>query len=927
MTFLISITAWAQLQAELKGSVINSVTKEPMVGVQVTLRGQNQTETTDIKGEFHFFNVIAGKDVLSLSSSDILSRDIPVNIEKDASTSLNGIKVMVVGGTQIGVMDENMLDDDGGGGSSQEISSMVILSNDVYIDNVGYQLSPFRFKVRGYDSYYEQKYINGVSFNDQLRGVFNFASIGALNDMTRNGDAINYHTPSTFTFGSIGGTENINMRAGNYAKGTKLTLSYTNRNYYLRGMATYSTGLRDDGWAFSASVGGRYSYEGVVDGTFYRNFSYAIALEKQINGGEHSISFTTFGSPVERGQQGASTQEVYDLVGDNLYNPNWGYQNGKRRNSRVVKAYDPTAILSHIWKIKNNMTLTSGVGVHYGRYGGTALNWTDKNDGDDGYGTKTKDPRPDYYRNLPSYFSNDEDFYNPDAERYPYLRKEYEDRMKLWKSKDSYVTQVDWDEMYRANMLEKQFGKNPDTRGQALYMLEERRSDLFEITMNSTFNVSLNDNNKVTAGIGLRTTESKQFKTVEDLLGADYVLDTDKFAERDVPGDPLIKENDLNKPGRRAYEGDIFGYDFRLNINSANFWVQNQYTTQSLDFYYGFKVTYTDFQRKGKMRNGRYPDNSYGKGKNHSFVDFAVKGGVTYKLDGRNFFTGNVSYATEAPLANNAYISPRISDEAVKGLESGKVFSADLNYVFSYASLKGRVSVFRTNFYDQLKRSSYYHDTEGTFVNHVLTNMSKVNQGFELGLSYRLTNNWSFDFIGTMAEYYYSNNPDGTMSSENGNIVGKEEKVYLKNYYVGATPQVAGTFGINYFYDYWFLNLNVNGIARNYIDIASIRRQASNYVTINPNEPADLERFNQLVDQERFGSAYTVDFSVGKMLYLKGNQSMNFNFSFNNIFNRKNIKTGGYEQGRIDVDFPNKFGSKYYYMQGFNCYLNASYRF
>lgn len=909
---------YAQQQTELRGNVINSVTKQPVVGVLVTLRGQNQSETTDAKGEFHFVSAAAGKDMLSLSSSEIISREVPVNIQVNGVTLLKDIQVAVVEVAQntalIGVMDEALLDDDTDG-SSQEISSMVILSNDVYLNNVGYQLSPLRFKVRGYDNYYEHKYINGVAFNDQLRGVFNFAAIGALNDVTRNGDAVNYHNPSSFTFGSIGGTENINMRAGSFAKGTKITLSYTNRNYYLRGMATYSTGLQDNGWAFTASVGGRYSYEGVVDGTFYRNFSYALALEKQINGGEHSISFTTFGSPVKRGQQGASTQEAYNLLDNNLYNPNWGYQNGKRRNSRVVTAYDPTAILSHIWKIKENVTLTSGIGAHYGRYGGTALNWYN-----------AADPRPDYYRNLPSYHTNS-DLWGTDTEDGKSLQYQYNFRTDLWSSGDSKTTQIDWDELYNRNYRYKTYKPDEYEKNGALYMVEERRSDLFELSFNSTLNVILKDNHKVTTGIGLRHSESKQFKTVEDLLGADFLLDKDKYAERDEPGNTNYMQSDLNRPNRRVYEGDTFGYDFRIYMHSANVWIQDQFTTRNLDLYYGFKLTYTDFQRKGKMRNGRYENDSYGKGKMHSFVDMAVKGGFTYKFDGRNFLTGNVSYATEAPLPNNAYVSPRIADFAAEGLESGKVFSADLNYIFSYASLKGRVSVFRTNFYDQMKRNSYYHDVERTYVNHILTNLNKVNQGFELGLSYRLNTNWSFDFIGTIAEYYYANNPDGTMSSENGKINNKPETVYLKNYYVGATPQIAGVFGVNYFYDYWFLGLNVNAFGRNYIDIAPIRRQASNYETVDPTNPEQLEAYNDLVDQERFGSGYTVDFSIGKVFYLPGTQSVNLNFSFNNIFNRKNVKTGGYEQGRIDTSYPGKFGSKYYYMQGFNCYLNASYRF
>lgn len=900
LMLLFSISVFAQRSQDLSGSIINANTGEPVSGVIVILRGHNYTTTTDMEGEFRFGNVKPGEDVLSLSGAQVMAKEIPVRISATDFNRLDPIEVIVKEVSEdlglVGVINEDMLADDDGGGLSQDVSTMVILSNDQYLNNVSYQLSPFRFKVRGYDNTYESKFINGVEFNDLYRGVFNYSSIGAINDATRNGTSESGFSPSAFTFGNLGVSENINMRSGNYSKGGKVTVSYTNRNYYLRGMASYATGLRDDGWAFNVLVGGRYSDRGNVDGLFYENISYAIGAEKQWDNGRHSLSFVTYGSPVKRGQQMASYQEVYDLVDDNLYNPNWGYQNGKRRNSRVVTAFDPTGIFSHVWKINENTTLTTGLAGHYSRYGSTALNWYN-----------APDPRPDYYRYIPSYFEDEgvRDYY------------EY-----LWRSDNRSFTQVNWDDMFMANKIVGMTGNES-----AVYMVEERRRDLWELSLNSTLNTVIGKNNYLTGGVGLRYTQSRQFKTVDDLLGAPYVLDIDKFAERDFPGDSFTIQNDLNKPDRKAYKDDVFGYDYRINIQSANAWIQNEYKYRNIDFYYGAKFTYTDFQRRGKMKNGRFPNNSYGNGKKHSFVDFGLKAGLTYKINGRHFLMANLAYTTHAPYADIAYISPRISDLAPKNLESKKIFNAEVSYVFSAPSITGRVSLYQTNFFDDMHRISYYHDLQKTFVNHVLTGIDKVHRGVELGMNYRLNENWNFDLAGTLGEYYYNNNPTGTLNSENGKIVDQEEKVYLKNYYVGATPQMAGTIGINYFYDYWFLGLNINGIARNYVEISPLRRLASNYVGIAPVESPEYEAYKKLTHQERYGSAYTVDLSIGKIFYLNNNNQLNFNFSINNILNRRNIKTGGYEQGRIDTSYPDKFGSKYFYMQGINCYLNASYRF
>lgn len=801
----------------------------------------------------------------------------------------------------VGVIDASdfAAGDDDGGDISQDINTTVLTSNDVFLNKAAYQLSPMRFRVRGYDNIYEQKYINGVPLNDQYRGVFNYSSIGAINDLTRMGDEANYSVPGAFTFGTIGNSENILMHAGDYSKGGKATVSYTNRNYWMRAMASYSTGLSERGWALTALVGGRYSDEGNIEGTFYRNFSYALLLEKRWRGGEHSLSLATFGSPVRRGQQGGAIQEVYDLTGNNLYNPNWGYQNGEKRNARVVTAFDPTTILSYTWNISKRVKFDAGLSFHYGRYGNTALNWYDG-----------ADPRPDYYRYLPSYFETN----GSDA-----VAEQYR---QLWQSGNTAFTQIDWDALYRANYMNKMAGN-----GNAIYMVEERRSDLYETTFNSTINAQINRYNKITAGVTARNTISRQFKTVNDLLGADYVLDNDKFAEQDFKGDHDKVQNDLNRPNRKVYEGGIFGYDYDINVNSMSGWIVNNYKTSRLDAYYGLKLTWTEFWRDGKMKNGRYPDNSFGESAHHSFTDMMFKGGLTYKLSGRHLLTANVTYGTQAPLPYDAYISPRIADRTPGDLKSGRILSADVNYIFSMPQLQGRVSLFQTNFYDQMERTSFYDDVQATFVNHILSGVRRINRGVEAAATYKLDSHWSFDFAGTVAEYYYANNPTGTSNSENGKIIDQTETIYMKNLYVGGVPQMAGTLGVRYFIDYWFLGANYNLFGNNYIDVAPSRHAASTYSTVNPYDEALYAAYKELTHQQKLGGGYTIDLSVGKIIYIGRKQSVNFNLSVNNITNRRDISTGGYEQGRVNVEKPGLYKNKLFYMQGINCFLNVSYRF
>lgn len=178
------------------------------------------------------------------------------------------------------------------------------------------------------------------------------------------------------------------------------------------------------------------------------------------------------------------------------------------------------------------------------------------------------------------------------------------------------------------------------------------------------------------------------------------------------------------------------------------------------------------------------------------------------------------------------------------------------------------------------------------------------------------------------------------MSVENYEAVSehpdKVSEVYMKNLHVGGMPQFAGTLGVRYFINYWFLGANLNAFGRNYVDVSPSRRLAEYYKDVYPvSGSQQYEYYKETVSQERFGSACTVDLSIGKIFYLPRRQSINVNLSVNNVLNKRDIRTGGYEQGRVvsekdgvyTVLSPKLLPNKYYYMQGINCFMNVSYRF
>lgn len=888
---LFSVSAYAQ-NATLKGKVVDAETGKPIQGVAVLLRESQKSTMTGSNGNFRFEHLSSGLEIVEVSSPEIFPVQKNVTIHK-GSNDMGEIKVRYqsnigVDESAVFVFSENQIDEDEN--QSNSTANLMGASDDIYLRTSSFSYSPMRFNVRGYSPEYSSTYINGVSFNDGERGRFNYSMLGGMNPLFKQKDVVNYSDASSYGFGSVGGSTNILTNASQYAPGGSVSLGATNRSYVLRGLATYSTGLMQNGWAFTGGLIYRWSKEGAWDGTFYNSWGYYFGAEKVFND-RHSLSLTTFGAPTERGQQGAVTQEVYDLAGSIYYNPYWGYQNGKKRNSRVVNSYDPTVIVNHIWKVDNVTNLKTGVGFHYNNYSSTALGFYN-----------APDPRPDYYRNLPSYQTT----------------KEKQDEIaELWRNNKD-ISQIDWNALYQANYRNNEANPN----GIAKYMVEQRHNNLMEVSFNSTFNTLLTRRLKFTAGVEAQYSKGMHYKTMNDLLGGNQWIDIDQFAERDFPDNPNIIQNDLRNPNRIIKEGDKFGYNYDINVTRLSAFAQNEWNLRKFDIYYAARLSYTSFYRFGHMMNGRAPMNSYGKSKTFWFVDPSVKAGITYKLDGRNWFTANILAETRAPWANNAYVSPRIKSTLVPNLKQEKVLNYDLSYNFSYPIVKGRVSAFRTHVLGSTEINGYYHEDYQTFINHMMTDLDRLYQGVELGATFKINTNFSVTLAGTYADYKYTNNATGIMSPENGSFSDVVETVMTKDLHLSTGPQTVGSIKVDYFHPkMWFADVTLSYFGRNYLDFAPSAYVKSLYDIYTPEQKAILG------SQQKLKDGLMLDASVGKLIYLPHRRSLSINLSLSNITNNTKMITGGYQQGRVDLANPTKFPSKYYYAQGFNFFLNMGYKF
>lgn len=798
-------------------------------------------------------------------------------------------------------------DDDDFAGTTAMVSS----NDDYFLSEVGYLFSPMRFRIRAYESMYNNVYANGVLLNDAERGQFSYGMIGGLNDATRNKEGATFLEHNSFGFSTIGGASNINMRASQYAAGHKMSIVGCNRNYLARLMYTGSTGLMENGWAFTASASYRWANEGVIEGTFYNSLGYFLAAEKKIND-RHSISIATWGSPTERAQQGAATEEAYWLAGSHYYNPNWGYQDGEKRNARVVNSFEPSMVVTWDFNINDKMKLTTSLFGKYSMYSTTALGWNGN----------AADPRPNYYQNLPSAAYDVWDLeYTPTEDEY----NDYMTRYNYWKASKA-NRQLNWDYMYFANQQANAVG------GECLYYVERRHNDQLALNLGSTLSIEYNRYNKGTIGINLGTTKGMHYKTMSDLLGADKYTDIDKFSVGDFGPNSDYVQNDVDNPNRQIKEDDVFGYDYDLNVNKANLFYQHQFSKGIFHLFAGANIEGTTMERYGHMRNGRAMEFSKGSSGTAKFLGGGAKLGIALTFNANNTLTLGAGYENRAPIAYNSFIAPRMRNDFVQGLENENIFSAEASYKLTLGPVTAKATGYYTILNDLVEQNAFYNDLQSQFTYLTMTGVNKVHYGVEAAIVYNVNSALSFNAVASVGNAEYTDNVKGFLISENEKVV-MNDKVYMDGVKVDGTPLTALSLGVDYNTNGWYLSANVNYYDNIYIDASKYARLASVV-----GEPViDATTGKEVLDvpsQFKGRGDIMVDASIGKSINLPGGKKLNINLSLNNILNNQKMITGGYEQNRGDSYADGeartyKFSKNpfLYYANAFNAYLNIGFRF
>lgn len=940
----------------VKGVVVDRSSKTALDGAVLKLYSGTQeiaTVRTGADGSFYIPDLKDGMYDLVIENSNYLQSK--VNVTVNDGYVKNMFKLSLTPVHKVGEVDDASftefdLDDSG----YQDSPTILFGQNDVFNNIAGYNFSSVRFRVRGYSSESQDVYMAGVRMNDAITGYTPYSLWSGLNEAVRSKESVNGSEISDYGFGGYNGLTNIDPMASKVRTGWRGSVLTNSALYRLRLMMTYSSGELDNGWSYAFSASARLGGNDWIKGVYYRSFGYYGSVEKKF-GEEHKLGLTFMAAPGQRGAQNGSTQEVYDLMGDNMYNSNWGYYNGKVRNARVKKTHEPIAILKYDFTPESKKVKASATVLYrFGKNGYTALDWYD-----------APDPRPDYYRNLPSYFFMD----NTDYNRLNYSK--YMWAKEQWEQDIPSITHINWDRLYAVNAMNSTADGN-----RSKYVIEERRTDQQDLNFAANAKWSPVNCFTLTGGLSYKWNRTEYYKILDDLLGGDYYVNIDQFAERDYASSVTMYQNDLdyylkNGKAQTLKQGDKYGYDYYANVRRAEAWVSGKFSKFGLDVALAGRIGYTKYWREGLLRKGLFPGldangqpmtyegkvittydpitgdaiTSLGKSEVKDFLTGAAKLNVSYVIPGGHRVYANAAFIADAPNFNQAFISPRTRNSIVPNLKTNKTLTADLNYAYSNSGYDVRVTGYYTAIKDQSKVMSFYDDAQNSFTNFAMSGIDQRHIGLELGFKVPLpVPNLALQGVVSYGQFVYTSNPKMYQTYDNSAAIVEDTYgvtiPYWKSHptadgktvkhYVSGTPQLATSLGLSWNKNYWFVDADVDYFDFAYLDMNPLYR--TDMATSGPDKTVTPTEIEYMAAQEKFKGAVLVNASVGKSWYIKRNYQLGFSLQVKNILNTTNLRTGGYEQTRLVDNTVSKeryyrFDSKYFYMSGINYMLNIYFRF
>lgn len=640
------------------------------------------------------------------------------------------------------------------------------------------------------------------------------------------------------------------LRAELFCKGYTGGLSY-----YAGYKPEYNGVMLKDGWAFRHAVrlaGGDDLYVDGVSATIL-DLSFGASWSDRRN----KLNVFALLPCSERGLRRASVEESYQLLGNRLYNPLWGIDNGELRNSRVATTVRPEVVVVWDYRVTISTTMSLIADLYYAKEGVTSLSWFD-----------APTPLPDNYHYLPSYF-------------------DYASDKKLvtdaWLSNDMRYTQIDWASMRHTNALQMD--------GHAKYIVESRREDLANGDIQLAFDTKLQGVN-VDYGVRLNYANSHRYKVLDDLLGATHILDLDYYLVDDATQYNGTKNN-LRSGDLHVAEGEMFGYNYALRRLTTEIFGRADWESDDMRFLVGANIGTERIWREGYFEKELYRgEGSYGRSQSVALFPYWFNIAWSYVRDNQTF-GASVLIAKQTHDVDNLFFNPEYNNRVVADVEAAKRRVAKLSYsIVPNMALRFNALLFANHYADGVEVVRYYDDISGLYSNGVVRSIEWLGCGVDLGAEVSWNAKFSSNFRAVLSSYRYLDNAALELYSNSDNRLIANSEIMMQGCHRGSA-ELAAYGDVTFRHGGWMATASLSWCDGGYVAPSFIPR-SKRVVGYAVSE----EERSALVAQRNLPSATVVDLSLSRRLKLQSGTSLSATLAVRNLLGGSWV-ANGYESNRV----------------------------
>ena len=707
-----------------------------------------------------------------------------------------------------------------------------------------YGFSFTSYRARGMDDRYSGFSLSGLDISAGLSEYPDYTLYTFLSALAPEDE-------DTYVTGTPGGAIRLfDTRASSASPGTYVTYTYS-RKRYRTGAKARSSGYIGSGWYYHVAARGRWGNDAHIGGVFSDEEAFSAALEKIFDGGVSLSGFAAIYN-YARGLRGWSEKEVFELTGDNMYNPYWGVQQGRRRNSRVRRDAGPVFVMR--CDIPSDAAYYSvAAGYRTSERSRSSLAWFD-----------APNPAPDYYMNLPGHRSE------------PHVADALED---AWRSGDPAFTQVDWGRLYESNLFAGGL--------RSFYLLADHVEKLHDFQAAFMARSRAEDGFVYDYGIRFRMERSRMFRRAADMLGGRYILNRDPYTGT---------ECDMNEPGRIVIVGDTFDYDYAMARYDVSAYGRVEYRCGRWSAGIDGSVGGVWVDRYGMYDRERcFGGDSFGRSGTVALPRYDVSLYGRYGFSASHYLSLNAFSGAWPPYYGDFFYSPYYSN-AHAAAEAVRMSGVELDYtVRPFGFLKLELSAYLVHSSDDTEILQYYDDLYDVYSIASITGIGKRNWGVEAGVKCDIGDRVDILAAVGIGSYVYSGDASADIYEEaTGNPLVTNECVYLDGFVHTQSPQTSVAVSVRY--------SSPGGFDAEAEWLFADRR----YVSLNPLRRTERiagamsspEMRAECIRQERLPAASVLNIGVSKGFDLWGMRVF-VNLSVNNLLGRRDIVYGGYEQTRL----------------------------